>query len=284
MRRFVLLICLASLVTLGACNTSETPTTPSPTNDVHYTIVGASDAIGFGSSMPCLPFEDCPGNGYGQIVKRRFQSDGATVMLSNRGVPGAVLSPAVLALARDIGRSDIPGTFLEQIAPFVPPSTTHVSIFTGGNDANVIGQAVRAGRAGSNITGFIDQHVTQFGVDLVDLVGRLRARSPNARIVAMNLPNLAAAPYVSSASLSEKVILQRIAVGLSDRINALAAQGVTVVDLMCDTRIYNPSNFSADGFHPSDAGYALMAEMLYPALRNGTAPAPSGSCPQRSVF
>jgi lysophospholipase L1-like esterase len=284
MRRLVLLICLASVVTLGACNTSETPTTPSPTNDVHYTIVGASDAIGFGSSMPCLPFEDCPGNGYGQIVKRRFQSDGATVTLSNRGVPGAVLSPAVLALARDIGRSDIPGTFLEQIAPFVPPSTTHLSIFTGGNDANVIGQAVRAGRAGSNVTGFIDQHVTQFGVDLVDLVGRLRARSPNARIVAMNLPNLAAAPYVSSASLSEKVILQRIAVGLSDRINALAAQGVTVVDLMCDTRIYNPSNFSSDGFHPSDAGYALMAEMLYPALRNGTAPAPSGSCPQRSVF
>jgi lysophospholipase L1-like esterase len=284
MRRLVLFICLASAITLGACNSSETPTTPSPTNEVHYTIVGASDAIGFGSSAPCLPFEDCPGNGYGQIVKRRFQSDGATVVVSNRGVPGAVLSPAVLALARDIGRTDIPGTFLEQIAPFVPSTTTHISIFAGGNDANVIGQAVRAGRAGSNVTGFVDQHVAQFGVDLVDLVGRLRARSPNARIVAMNLPNLAAAPYVSAASAAEKATLQRIAVGLSDRVNALAAQGVTIVDLLCETRLYSAANFSADGFHPSDAGYALMAEMLYPALRNGTAPSPSGGCGPRTVF
>jgi lysophospholipase L1-like esterase len=134
------------------------------------------------------------------------------------------------------------------------------------------------------VSGFVDQQVAQFGVDLADLVGRLRTRSPNARIVAMNLPNLAAAPYVSSASPGEKSILQRIAVGLSDRVNALATQGVTVVDLMCDSRLYNPANFSADGFHPSDAGYAFMAEQLYPALRNGTAAPPSGSCAPRTIF
>jgi lysophospholipase L1-like esterase len=284
MHRAGLLISLLSTLALSACNKSESPTSPSPVNEVHYGVVGASDAIGFGSTVPCLPFEDCAGNGYAPIVKRRFQSEGATVTLANRGLPGAVLSPAMLTLARDIGRTDIPGTFLEQVAPFVPSGVTHVSIFAGGNDANVIGQAVRAGRAGFNVQGFVDQHVAQFGTDLTDLVGRIRARAPNARLVAMNLPNLAAAPYVSAASLTEKMILQRIAVGLTDRINALAAQGVTVVDLMCDPRIYSAANFSADGFHPSDAGYALMAELLYPALRNGTAPAPSGSCPQRTVF
>ena len=284
MHRVVLLISVASALTLGACNKSESPTSPSPNQEVHYGVVGASDAIGFGSSVPCLPFEDCAGNGYAPIVKRRFQSDGATVTLTNRGLPGAVLSPAMLALARDIGRTDIPGTFLEQIAPFIPAGVTHMSIFAGGNDANVVGQAVRLGRAGSNVPGFVDQHVAQFGADLMDLVGRLRARSPNARLVALNLPNLAAAPYVASASLAEKTILQRIAVGLTDRINALAGQGVTVVDLMCEPRIYSAANFSSDGFHPSDGGYALMAELLYPALRNGTAPAPSGSCPQRTVF
>jgi hypothetical protein len=40
---------------------------------------------------------------------------------------------------------------------------------------------------------------------------------------------------------------------------------------------------SSDGFHPSDAGYLLMADLLYPALRNGTAPAPSNTCAQRAA-
>ena len=284
MHRVVLLICMSSAVVLPACNQSETATSPSPSNEVHYGVVGASDAIGFGSSAPCLPFEDCPGNGYAQIVKRRFQSDGATVAIANRGLPGAVLSPAMLTLAREIGRSDIPGNFLEQIAPFIPTNSTHISIFAGGNDANVIGQAVRAGRAGANVPGFVDQHVAQFGADLVELVGRLRARAPNARLVALNLPNLAAAPYVAATTITEKMVLQRVAAGLTDRINALAAQGVTVVDLMCEPRVYSTANFSSDGFHPSDSGYALMAELLYPALRNGTAPPPVANCPQRSVF
>jgi lysophospholipase L1-like esterase len=284
MPRALLLICVTSAIAAAACNDSGTPTSSTPTQTVQYGVVGASDAIGFGSSAPCLPFDDCAGNGYAPLVKRRFEADGATVTMANRGLPGAVLSPAILALAREIGRTDIPGTFVEQIAPFIPSNQSHLSIFAGGNDANVIGQAVRTGRAGSDVAGFVDQRVAQFGVDLVDLVGRLRARSPNARIVAMNLPNLSAAPYVGAATVSEKVILQRIAVGLADRVNALAAHGVTVVDLMCEPRSYSVTNFSSDGFHPSDSGYALMAELLYPALRNGTAPAPSGSCPQRTVF
>jgi lysophospholipase L1-like esterase len=284
MRRVALLICLTPALAGAACRNSDTPTSPTPDNEVRYGVVGASDAVGFGSSSPCLPLEDCAGNGYAPIVKRRFQSDGATVQLANRGIPGAVLSPAIQALARELGRTDI-RTLIEQSAPFIPSNSTHVSIFTGGNDANVIGQAVRAGRAGAsaNVAGFIDQQVNQFGVDLVDLVGRIRTRSPSARIVALNLPNLAVAPYVSSVSVTEKSILQRIAVGLTDRINALASQGVIVVDLMCDPRVYSNANYSADGFHPSDAGYLVMADLLYPALRNGTATTASGSCPQRTA-
>jgi lysophospholipase L1-like esterase len=126
--------------------------------------------------------------------------------------------------------------------------------------------------------------VQQFGTDLVDLVSRLRTRAPNARMVIMNLPNLSAAPYVASASVTEHSILQRIAVGLSDRINALTAQNVIVVDLMCDPRVYSAGSYSADGFHPSDAGYSVMADLLYPALRNGTAASPSSNCAPRTVY
>ena len=284
MRRASLLICCSFVLLVAGCKRAETPTTPTPnTNAVSYSVIGASDAIGFGSSAPCLPFEDCNGNGYAPLVKRRFQADGASVQLTNRGVPGYVLSPAMLTLGRDIGRTDILGTFVDQMPPFIPSTSTHISVFAGGNDANVIAQNIRAGRGAADIRAFVDQHVQQFGVDLVDLVSRLRTRAPNARIVAMNLPNLAVAPYVSSASVTEKGILQRIAVGLTDRINALGAQNVVVVDLMCEPRIYSGANYSSDGFHPSDTGYAVMADLLYPALRNGTAPAPSSNCAQRSA-
>jgi lysophospholipase L1-like esterase len=288
LRAAALVVVLGGVPTLTACNRADTPTTPtpSPTSPVHYAVVGASDTIGFGGSVLCVPFDpDCPtGTGYVYVVKRRFQADGVTVQLSNRGLPGAVLSSAILALARDIGRTDIPGTFLDQVVPFIPSAATHISIFAGGNDANVISQNVLAGRGAADVRAFVDEQVRQFGTDLIDLVARLRARAPNARIVALNLPNLAAAPYVNSYTSVQKSVLQRIAVGLTDRINALTAQNVIVVDLLCESRVYTASSFGSDGFHPSDQGYALMAELLYPALRTGTTPTPSASCPARTLL
>ena len=267
--------------------TSPTPTpTPAPTNDVFYAAVGASDGIGFGGSVPCVPFDpDCPsGTGYVYVIKRRFRSDGKTVMLSNRSVPGAVLSSAIMSLARDIGRNDIPSNFVDSIPPFVPTTTTHITVFAGGNDTNVIAQAVRAGRGGSDIRGFIDAAVRQWGSDYDELIRRLRARAPNARIVALNLPNLGAAPYLSGNTTEERSVVQRIAVGLSDRVNALASQNVLVVDLLCEPRVYDSSSFYSDGFHPNDRGYAVIAELTYPRLATGTGGAPSPSCAQRTLL
>ena len=76
--------------------------------------------------------------------------------------------------------------------------------------------------------------------------------------------------------------MQRIATGLSDQVNALAGRGVVVVDLMCDPRVLQSSSFSADGFHPSDTGYAVMADLGYAALASGSAPAPQSSCGART--
>jgi lysophospholipase L1-like esterase len=288
MRRVLLLVMLLS-GWAGACKRADPtgPTPPPPSGNptqVSYAVVGASDAVGFGSSAPCLPFEDCAGAGYAPLVKRRFQSDGASVQVSNRGLPGAVLSQAFLTLARDLGRNDVPGTFLDQIVPFIPATATHVSVFAGGNDANVIGQNVRAGRGDADIRAYIDGLVAQFGTDFTELIARLRARAPSARVAVMNLPNLGVAPYVASLNPLDKSILQRIVVGITDRINATAGANVIIVDLMCEPRLYSAANFSTDGFHPSDQGYALMAELLYQALRTGTAPPASVSCPQRTLL
>ena len=48
------------------------------------------------------------------------------------------------------------------------------------------------------------------------------------------------------------------------------SQNVLVVDLMCEPRVYEPGSFSADGFHPSDRGYAIIADLAYPRLATGT--------------
>ncbi len=77
--------------------------------------------------------------------------------------------------------------------------------------------------------------------------------------------------------------MQRIAVGMSERVNALVAPNVFVVDLMCDARILEPASFSSDGFHPSDRGYALMADLAYTAVTSATYPAPAADCALKRV-
>jgi lysophospholipase L1-like esterase len=286
--RLLIAALLALFVSGIACSKADAPT--SPTQDdgpIFYTAIGASDGIGIGSSAPCFPFTDCPdGAGYVQILRRRLIETGRTVGHRNLSIPGAVLSPAIFELAASIGRpiENLAGNFLERQAPFVPAETTHVTIFAGGNDANVIGQAVLAGRGGSDPGAYIDAQVSQWGTDLEELVARIRSRAPNARIVALNMINLAGAPYVASRPTSEKSIIQRIAVGISDRVNALTSRNVLVVDLMCDARLYQASNYSSDGFHPGDGGYAVFAEDTLPALRDGANNQPNTGCAQRRLF
>jgi lysophospholipase L1-like esterase len=251
--------------------------------------MGASDAVGVGSSVICIGVIDCPnGTSYVYVLQRALRNAGKTVNVTNVGVPGAVMSPAIQALTRQIGRNDVIANFIENQVPFVQSSTTHVTIFAGGNDANAIAQAVRAGVPGSDtpndLRAFVDRQVAQWGSDLEDLIRRIRARSATTRIVAFNLPNLAALRYVASLSVTERSLLQRIAVGLTDRINALTSQNVLVVDLMCESRIYADANVSSDGFHPSDSGYQLMADLAFTAMANGTGSAPSGNCPQRTAL
>jgi lysophospholipase L1-like esterase len=292
MNRRLLIAALLSLFGSGiACNKGDSPTSPTnptPTNGpIFYTAIGASDGIGFGSSAPCIPFAECPdGRGYVQILRRQLAESGRTVEHRNLSIPGAVLSRAIEDLAREIGQpiSELAGNFVERQAPFVPTNTTHVTIFAGGNDANVIGRAALAGRGGSNPNAYIDAQVSQWGTDLEDLVSRIRGRAPNARIVALNMINLAASPYLSSRPTSEKSIMQRIAVGISDRVNALTSRNVLVVDLMCDARLYQPSNYAPDGFHPGDGGYAVFAEDTLPALRDGANNQPNTGCAQRRLF
>ena len=292
--RFLTVVVCPLLVLSAACSSAnggpESPTAPSAATSgpIVYASIGASDAIGIGSSSPCLPFTECPdGRGYVQILRRELVNTGRSVTFQNLSVPGSFLSRVVQDLAIENGRSrseiELAGNFVERQGPFVPRDATHVTLFAGGNDTNVISEAA-ARRAGGDVNGFIDAQVRQWGADLTELVNRVKARAPSARLVALNLPNLAAAPYVSSRPTSDKSVIQRVAVGLSDQVNGLRSQGVLVVDLMCDARLYQPSAYASDGFHPGDSGYQFFAELTLPALRDGANNAPNSNCAQRRIF
>lgn len=272
---------LLGLIGLAGCGKTEP--TPLDDNTVHYDAIGASDTIGVGSSAPCMPLIACTsGPGYVQQVTRRLESDGKSVTLVNLGVPGAVLSPDIQAIGASVGM-DAPRNVLLDEAPYVRRTATLATVFIGANDANIVGRAVRNGHGGGNPSGYIQTQIQNFARDMQTLVATVRGRSSKIRVVALNLPNVANTPYAAGLSLDEKRMLQEIAVGFSAGINALAGQGVVVVDLMCDPNFYNPAIFSSDGFHPNDAGYGYMAELVY-AAATSSRPGPQSSCSFMTVF
>jgi lysophospholipase L1-like esterase len=274
-------------LSLACSNDSSGPVGPTPPpgpNDpVFYTALGASDAAGAGSTVPCVPFTECPnGTGYVQVITRRMQTT-RSVTLVNLGIPGAVLSPEIERLGDELGR-DIFANFLEREAPFVPRNTNLVTVFAGANDANTIAAGVAAGRAGGNVRGFVDGWAQTFARDYALVLERIRDRAPGTRIVVANVPNLAGLPYVSSRPLAERQVMQLISVKLTtEAINPLVSRGVVVVDTMCDGRSYNPGVYSSDGFHPNDAGYTYWADVLLAAINAAAGPTPPASCAQMTL-
>jgi lysophospholipase L1-like esterase len=275
-------VLLAALTTVAACSSTGNPNGPSdpppPPNVVNYTAIGASDAIGFGSSSVCLPFTACPnGKGYVQLLEKRLKADGKTVNLLNLGLPGGVLGPEIQNIGNQLGRG-ILTNFLDNEVPFVQTDATLVTVFAGGNDVNTVGAAIENGMAGVDSIGYLAARADNFGRDLKKMMDGIKGRAPHARVVVLNLPNLAGLPYASGYSLAKKKALQTIAVRFSAEINKLTSQGATVVDIMCDGGFYQASRYSSDGFHPNDAGYSRMADVTYPPASSGSGPLPLGDC------
>jgi lysophospholipase L1-like esterase len=163
-------------------------------------------------------------------------------------------------------------------------SSTLITIFGGANDVNVVTSAMGRGAGASDQIGYINTQVRAFGADYATLLSLVRTRAPSARIVALNLPNMGAMPFVAGATAQQRQATQRLSVGITTTvINPLTAQGVIVIDMMCDPRSYQASTYSRDGFHPGDVGYAWMAaEVVSAATTNYKAP--QSTCPQMSLI
>jgi hypothetical protein len=108
---------------------------------------------------------------------------------------------------------------------------------------------------------------TRFEAAYTTIISRLRTET-NATVVTANLPDLSRIPAAAWFPDSYKALATADTNALNEVIARVAAQyGVPVVDLFSLAASYDPANFSSDGFHPNDAGYAAMAEQFEAALK-----------------
>lgn len=264
----------------------DSPTAPSDPpaagSTIRYTAIGASDVWGVGSSVVCPAYTDCPnGTGYAFVAARQLSSQGYTVPVTNLGIPTGVISRGFQSLGQQYGKL-IAGNFIEQEMPFVPSDATLVTIFAGANEVNVITAALGGGAGASDQTAYIDQQVRDFGNDYTTLLTGIRALARSARVVVLNVPNLAGMPFLAGASLPLRQAAQRASVRMTTTVVDVLPD-VTVVDLMCDARMYQASIYSSDGFHPNDAGYALIGGAIVEAVTSSSYPAPRLNCAQMTL-
>jgi lysophospholipase L1-like esterase len=189
-----------------------------------YTAVGASDAVGFGSTAPCatapvivgpdteqMPSPpNCPGGkGYVPLIAGRLISSTSTSSLTDLGISGAVVGPTERTLGntwepllfQDCTSSGanvcIPGDFISDELPLIPVDQTVVTVFAGGNDTEAILAHVAVACARCTPTEIHDMIVADiinFGNDFNTLMLAIHARVPLARIYISNLPNFGLTP------------------------------------------------------------------------------------------
>jgi lysophospholipase L1-like esterase len=282
-------VCILSVAScdkfgLGDVKNPTAPGPPTAGSAVIYSAIGASDANGVGSSMPCVPLDHtCPGMGYVHVTARQLTAQGFSVSLTNLGLPTAVIGRDFETLGQQFSRTII-GNFIDQEMPFIPRNTTVVTIFAGGNEVNTITAALGAGMGGNDPNGYIDNQVKAFGADYTTLLNGIRDRAGSPRIVILNTPNMGGLPYLSGASAAQRQAAQRASVGMTRTVvNPLASPNTVVVDLMCDSRTYQRSNYSSDGLHPNDAGYAYMAAEVVRAVTSNAYPAAQSNCSAMSL-
>jgi lysophospholipase L1-like esterase len=110
--------------------------------------------------------------------------------------------------------------------------------------------------------------VETYAENLEAILGRL-ARETDAVIVVNLLPDLAVTPRFRNRSTAP--LLARLSADFNDVVARTAKRhGALVVDVYTASRREVPEHpelLAADGYHPSDLGYARWAELMWDAVR-----------------
>lgn len=106
----------------------------------------------------------------------------------------------------------------------------------------------------------------QFAKNYDEILSALKHKT-NAAIVVTNIPDVSSAPRIPASMRAE---YQRQIERFNERLEEIARRHeVTIFDIFTITRRELPSHreyFSSDGFHPSDDGYELWADQMWPTV------------------
>lgn len=190
-----------------------------------YVALGASDAVGVGTSRPAT-------QGYVPLIEQRLPKGSRLVDL---GISGIQLHQALT--------QELP------LALAMNPKL--ITIWLVAND-------------------FV-AHVpyASYMHDLNTLLQRLRVGT-KARIVMANLPDLTLLPAFSQLTARQKTTMRAEIQHWNAGIAAAAAKyHVAIVDLFSQRSqlTAHPDYVSSDGFHPSPAGYAVLAKLFWQVIK-----------------
>jgi acyl-CoA thioesterase I len=108
--------------------------------------------------------------------------------------------------------------------------------------------------------------LAEFSKNYEEILSRLRSNT-KAAIVVTNIPDISTAPRIPQAIRSE---YHQLIVDFNKKLEEIAARyDVTLFDVYTITHQELPAHpefFSSDGFHPSDKGYELWAERMWPTI------------------
>ena len=108
--------------------------------------------------------------------------------------------------------------------------------------------------------------IEQFAKNYEEILNTLKQKT-TATIVVTNIPDISTAPRIPVSMRAE---YQRQMERFNERLEEIARRyEVTIFDIFTITRRELPSHpeyFSSDGFHPSDEGYELWAEQMWPTI------------------
>jgi lysophospholipase L1-like esterase len=108
--------------------------------------------------------------------------------------------------------------------------------------------------------------VEEFGMNYEAILSRLK-RDTGATILVTNIPDISTAPRIPEVARRR---YHQLIVDFNQRLDEIALRhSVPVFDIYTITHQELPAHpeyLSSDGFHPSDKGYELWAEHMWPAI------------------
>jgi lysophospholipase L1-like esterase len=115
--------------------------------------------------------------------------------------------------------------------------------------------------------------VNNYAQDLDTLLGRLQSGAPHARIAVANVPDLILLPFFYHHTNFNAQLLQEQILAYNTVIaNVVNRHHAILIDLSqySDDLTSHPEYVSADGLHPTAAGYEQIAAIFYQVLSSST--------------